>query len=257
VQYDGTLIFDMPRNLGYTLQLAGYGGLKTLPEYQGVTAPYSSLLSFSGDLAYGSLRSSLGAVDNELGTTWGVTLRGNYVNGTLYPRLNLDASRGFLLPVDHSSLWFRASAGTALAGDRDDPFANFFFGGFGNNWVDHRAIRQFRDVASFPGIDINEVGGANYGRVQVEWTLPPLRFRRVGLPSFYLRWASLSLFATGLLTDVDDEATRRELGSAGAQLDFRLVTLSHLNSTLSFGYASAWGRDRPRDDAVMFSFKIM
>jgi hypothetical protein len=257
VQYDGTLTFDTPKKLGYTLRLAGYGGLKTLPEYQGVAAPYRSLLAFSGSLAYGSLRSSLGAIDYELGTTWDVTVRGNYVQQALYPRVSLDASRGFPLPLDHSSVWLRVSAGAALAGDRDDPFANFFFGGFGNNWVDYRAIRQFRNTESFPGLDINAVGGANYGRAQVEWMLPPLRFRRAGIPSFYVRWAGLSFFATGLTTDVDDAAVRGELVSVGAQLDVRLVTLSHLNSTLSFGYASAWGRDLPRDDALMFSFKIM
>jgi hypothetical protein len=257
VQYHGMLIFDTPRELGYTLRVAGYRGLKTLPEYQGVTAPYSSLLSFSGDLTYGSLRSSLGAIDDELGTTWAVTVRGNYVDGTLYPRLNLDASKGFLLPLDHSSVWFRASGGAALAGDRNDPFADFFFGGFGNNWVDYRAIRQFRNTESFPGIDINAVGGANYGKVQVEWMLPPLRFRRVGIPSFYLRWAGLSLFATGLVTDVDDAAIRRELASVGAQLDVRLVTLSHLNSTLSVGFAMAGERGLPVNTAWMFSFKIM
>jgi len=257
VQYHGTLIFDTPRTLEYTLQLAGYGGLKTLPEYQGVAAPYRSLLSFSGNLAYGSLRSSLGAIDYELGTTWGATLRGNYVNRTVYPRLSLDASKGFPLPLDHSSLWFRVSAGAALAGDRNDPFANFFFGGFGNNWVDYRAIRQFRNTESFPGLEINEVGGANYGRAQLEWMLPPLRFRRVGIPSFYLRWAGLSLFATGLMTNVDDTSLQRTIGSVGAQLDFRLVTLSHLNSTLSFGFAAARGEGIPLGSAFMFSFKIM
>jgi hypothetical protein len=186
-----------------------------------------------------------------------VTVRNNYANRTVYTRVNLDASRGVLLPLHHSSLWLRVSAGAALTGDRNEPFANFFFGGFGNNWVDHRAARQFRDVESFPGIDINAVGGATYGRVQGEWTLPPLRFRRVGIPSFYFRWAGLTLFATGLVTDVEDTDTRRGLASVGAQLDLRLVTLSHLNSTLSFGYARAWGRDLPPSDAVMFSFKIM
>jgi len=257
VQYRGTLMFDTPRRLGYTLQLSGYGGLKTVPEYQGVTAPSDQLLSYSANLAYESLRSSLGAIDYELGATWGLMVRGNYVNRTHAPRLNLDASRGFLLPLDHSSLWFRASAGAALTGDRNDPFANFFFGGFGNNWVDHRVIRQFRRPESFPGLEINAVGGANYGRAQVEWMLPPLRFRRVGIPSFYLRWAGLSLFATGLVTDVDDAAIRRELANVGAQLDVRLVTLSHLNSTLSVGFAMAGERGLPVNTAWMFSFKIM
>ena len=257
VQYDGTLIFDTPRSLRYTLQLAGYGGLKTLPEYQGVAAPYRSLLSFSGGLDYGSLRRSLGAIEDELGTTWGVTLRSNYANDSVYVRLSLDASTGILLPLHHSSLWFRASAGSALAGVRNAPFASFYFGGFGNNWVDHRAIRQFRETESFPGIDINSVGGSNYGRAQVEWTTPPLRFRRAGIPSFYLRWAGLSLFATGLVLDVDDDDARRSLASVGAQLDVRLVTLSHLDSTFSLGFAGAWGDGLPLRSAWMFSFKIM
>jgi hypothetical protein len=259
LQYQGNVFFDASRRLGYTLRVAGYGGLTTVPEYQNVTAPFDKLLSFSGDIAYESLRKSLGAVDDELGTTWGASVRGNYVNGTLYPRLSLDASKGFLLPLDHSSLWFRASAGTALSGSRTDPFANFYFGGFGNNWVDYRSIRQFRNAESFPGMAINAVGGANYGKAQVEWTSPPLRFRRAGTPSFYLRWADLSLFATGLVTDVDDRAARRTMASAGAQLDVRLVTLSHLDSTFSIGYAVAGGREAgiPFGSAWMFSFKIM
>jgi WD40 repeat protein len=257
LQYQDNLFFDAPRSLGYTLQLAGYGGLETVPEYQNIAVSFDKLLSLSASLEYQSLRSSLGAIDRELGTTWGLTLRSNYVNGSVYPRLNLDASKGLLLPLNHSSLWFRASAGAALAGDRNEPFANFFFGGFGNNWVDYRAIRQFRDRESFPGIAINEIGGTNYGRLQVEWMLPPLRFRRVGIPSFYLRWAGLSFFGTGLMTNLDEAAVRRTIVSVGAQLDFRLVTLSHLNSTFSIGFAVARERSVPLNSALMFSFKIL
>ncbi len=257
LRYQGNVFYEPPRSLTYTLQLAGYGGLTTVPEYQNVAAPFDRLLSFSGDLAYGSLRRSLGAVEDELGTTWGAAVRGNYVNGTLYPRLNLDASKGILLPLDHSSLWLRASAGTALAGDRNDAFARFYFGGFGNNWVDHREIKQFRNTESFPGIGINTVGGATYGKAQVEWVSPPLRFRRVGTPSVSLQGAGLSLFATGLTTDVDDPAARRTIGSVGAQLDVRLVTLSHLDSTFSIGFAVARGDGVPLTSASMFSFKIM
>jgi hypothetical protein len=257
VQYHHTLILDAPRNLGFTVQAAGYGGLKTLPEYQGVSAPYTSLVSLGGSLEYESLRRSLGAIDDELGTTWDVSLRGNYANSQRFARLSADVSKGFLLPLDHSSLWFRASAGSALAGVRNDPFASFYFGGFGNNWVDHRGIRQFRETESFPGIDINQVGGSNYGRVQVEWTTPPFRFRRVGIPSAYLRWADLSVFTTGLVTDVDQPSLRRELVSVGAQANLRLVTLSHLDSTFSFGFASAWGKGLAPSSAAMFSFKIM
>ena len=257
VQHTGNLFLDAPRSLTYTLMAAGYGGLQTAPEFQGVAATSDKLLAFSGNLAYASLRRSLGAIHDELGTTWDLTLRGNQVSGSFYPRVNFEAAKGVLLPVDHSSLWIRASAGTALAGDRTDPNARYFFGGFGNNWVDHRDIPQYREVEAFPGVDINQLSGANYGRVQMELNSPPLRFRRVGIPSFYLRWASLSLVGTGLMTDVDDAAARRKLASVGAQADIRVVTLSNLDSTLSFGFAVAQGDGLPRRSEWMFSFKIM
>lgn len=255
--HQGNLIFDTPRSLTYTLEAQAYGDLATLPEYQGVRASFDKLQSFSGSLAYASLRRSLGAVEDELGTTWDLQLRGNEVNGTLFPRWNLDASKGVLLPLDHSSLWLRGSAGSALGGNRSDPFANFFFGGFANNWVDHRAIKQFRETESFPGVDINAVGGSNYAKVQAEWTTPPLRFRRAGSPGFYFRWVDLSLYTTGLVTNVDHRALRRTLASVGAQLDVRSITLSHLESTFSVGYAAAVERGGPFHSAWMFSFKIM
>lgn len=257
LQYGDNLLADGPKRLSYTLRLAGYGGLQTLPEYQDVSAPYDALLSFNGGLAYQHLRRSLGAVDDEMGTTWSTTLRGTYANHTGYGRASLDASKGMLLPLNHSSVWLRASAGTSLTGRRVDALANFYFGGFGNNWVDHRAVRQFRETESFAGMDINAVGGANYARAQMEWTSPPLRFRRAGIPSCYVRWATLSLFTTGLVTDMDDETVRRELANIGAQIDIRLITLSHLESTFSFGYAAALEQGRAPRSALMFSFKIM
>ena len=257
VQYKRNLLIDEPRSLTSTLRLAAYGHLATLPDYQNVAAPVDRLVSSSADLAYRSFRRSLGAVEDELGTGARAAVYGTYVGGTLFPLLQLEASHGFLLPLDHSSLWLRASAGSALAGNRGNPFARVFFGGFGNNWVDYRDIRQFRELASFAGLEINAVGGASYGKAQVEWVLPPLRFRRVGIPSFYLRWVNLSLFTTGLVTDVDDRAARRRLASAGAQVDCRLVTISHLESTLSFGFAMALEAGPPPHSAGMFSFKIM
>jgi len=257
VQYDGNLYMDGPTSLGYTVQAAGHGDLATVPEFQGVAASFDRLATFSTAMHYQSLRRSLGAIEDELGASWESAVQGNYVNKALLPRLSMEASRGVLLPLDHSSLWFRAGAGTSLGGNRADPFARFYFGGFANNWVDHREIKQFRSTGSFPGLDINSASGATYVRGQVEWTSPPLRFRSVGMPSAYLRWAAVSLFATGLVTDPDQAITRRTLGSFGAQLDVRLVTLSHLDSTLSFGSAVAAGDGVSTKPAAMVSLKIM
>ncbi|MBC7790165.1 MAG: hypothetical protein H7Z74_09485, partial [Anaerolineae bacterium] len=256
-QYQGNLILDGPTSLNYTLRAAAYGNLATVPEFQDVTASYDRLATLSGDLVYKSLRRSLGAIDDELGSTWGAAVRGNYAGTTLYPRLSLDGSRGFLLSLDHSSIWLRAAAGTSMGDNRNDPFARSYFGGFGNNWVDYRGIKQFRNTESFPGLAINQVGGATYGKAQVEWVSPPLRFRKVGVPSAYLRWTGLSVFASGLVTDFDDRATRRGFVNVGAQADLRLITLSHLESTFSLGAATAAGKGITRTSALMASFKLM
>jgi hypothetical protein len=257
VQYADNLFLDGPTSLGYTLQAASHGNLAILPEFQNVPTAFDRLDTFSGELTYASLRRSLGAIEDEVGATWNAAARSSLVNGDLYPRLSLDAARGFLLPLDHSSVWLRASAGSALSGDRTQPFARFYFGGFANNWVDHREIKQYRSAESFPGLGINEVSGATYTKAQVEWVSPPLRFRHVGIPSAYLRWTNLSLFATGLVTDLTDTAARRTFTSAGAQVDLRVVTLSHLDSTISLGYAVANGDGVPLSSSLMLSFKIM
>ena len=256
-QYQGNLLLDGPTSLYYTVRAAGYANLATVPEFQDVATSYDRLATLYGDLQYKSLRRSLGAIDDELGTTWGAAVRGNYAGTTLYPRLSVDGSRGYLLPLDHSSIWLRSAAGTSMGGDRDDPFARSYFGGFGNNWVDYRGIKQFRNTESFPGLDINQVSGATYGKAQVEWMSPPLRFRKVGVPSAYLRWASLTAFANGLVTDFDDESTRRGYVSAGAQADLRLITISQFESTFSVGFATAAGQHIPRRSSLMVSFKLM
>jgi len=257
VQYSNNFFVDGPRSLGYSAQIATHGDLAILPEYQDVASSFSHLQSFSTDLNYKSLRRSLGAIDDEVGGTFSANVRGNYVNGDLFPRLTLDASRGFLLPIDHSSVWFRASGGSTLAGDHADPFARYFFGGFANNWVDYRGIKQYRNAESFPGLEINQVSGATYAKAQFEWASPPLRFRSAGIPSAYFRWASLTLFAQGLMTDLDNSSSRRTYQGAGAQIDIRLITLSNMESTFSIGWAAAKGQGVPLSDQLMVSFKIM
>jgi hypothetical protein len=81
-----------------------------------------------------------------------------------------------------------AHRGRLLAGNRDDSFASFYFGGFGN-YVDHQEVKRYRDYDRFPGAEIDEISGTNFARTMVEWTLPPLRFRRIGFPKLYCTYA--------------------------------------------------------------------
>jgi hypothetical protein len=154
------------------------------------------------------------------------------------------------------SVWLRGAGGHAF-GDLDDPFSSFYFGGFGNNWVDHLEIKRYREYYSLPGAEINTVGGRNFAKLTAELMLPPMRFRRLGMTSAYFRWARVSLFSSGLATDLNSIEDRRELLSVGGQMDIRLVTFTHLRSTLSVGYAIAMERGRRMTEELMASLKIL
>ena len=93
----------------------------------------------------------------------------------------------------------------------------------------------------------------------LDWNLPPIRFRRVGTQAFYLTWARAALFTTGLATNIDDavDAPQVLYGNVGAQLDLRFTLMSHLNMTLSAGYAVAAKENGRATDEVMVSLKIL
>jgi hypothetical protein len=166
----------------------------------------------------------------------------------------LDAGTPFL--IQNASVWLRTQAGWA-PGDRDEPFANFFFGGFGNNWIDRESPRRYRDYESFPGTEINELAGTSFAKGMVEWNLPAVRFRRAGTPGFHAAWARLSLFASGLGTNVDHDDLRRTVGNVGAQADVRFNLFTRQPLTLSGGYARAYEKRRLLGDEWMVSLKVL
>lgn len=235
---------------------AYFGGMERLPEFQNIITSFSEFISFSGRLTYQSMLTSLGAVDYEKGVRWELMSSNNYVEGTLFPRINQNLDYGIALPLKHSSLWLRSSAGISFS-PRREPLGNFYFGGFGNNWIDHQSSQRYRRFYSFPGTGLNAIGGTNYGKAMLEWATPPIRFRRLGFMNLYANWAQVNFFSSGIVTNIDDESFRQRYYNAGAQLDVKLVIFSILESTLSAGYATAWNYDNQnRSDEWMISLKI-
>ncbi len=257
IAYDKTLISDDPRRLGLSMSISHYSDMDTLPRYQNVPVTFDSLSAFSADLNYSHTRASLGAVDDEKGFTWQVGTHVNHVNSDSIPKLLLGFDFGFALPWKHSSIWLRNAAGAAF-GEPFDEFANFYFGGFGNNYVDRGEVKRYREYYAMPGFELNAVPGRNFHRAMLEWNLPPVRFSRVGSANFFLSWARPSLFYTALTTNLDDSAIRQEVQNAGIQIDFRFTVLSRLNMTLSAGYARGFGNSLiPDDEEYMLSLKIL
>ncbi len=255
LQYKNYFINEEPKVLSYSLSLATYGNLERLPDFQNVATSFDRFDILNAGLSYADLYRSLGAVDNEGGFQWQAGSFTTHVNNRFFPRFNASLAYGFLLPWDHSSLWLRASGGYS-PGERTEPFANFFFGGFGNNWIDHQDIRRYREYYSFPGVELNAIGGTTYGKGMLEWTLPPLRFRRLGFTQLYCNWARLALFSSGIVANPDSKPDRRIFANAGGQLDFRLVFISSLESTLSLGYAWAFEQGQTTGTEFMISLRI-
>lgn len=251
-----TLIFDEPRQL--TLDVSGRfaGNLDRLPQYQNVAVDVDKLFTLDASLAYTHVRSSLGHVDDEAGHKWSIDLQTDVVDGEAFPRLHGTYDRGVALPIGHSSVWVRTAAGYSPR-DRSLPFANFYFGGFGNNYVDHGDEKRYRHVESFPGAELNEIPGRTFGRVMLEWNLPPWRFRRLGTPGFYATWLRPAVFATALATDVESDRFRRTAVNTGAQVDLRFTVLSNLDMTLSFGGAVAFEDGHAPRREAMVSLKIL
>ncbi len=256
LNYDRPIIYNKPRVLEYTIDVAGYGGLERLPDFQNIATSFDEFYTASAELRYKNTRKTIGGVEHEKGPTWKLASSNSYVKSKLYSLVHANVDYGFLLPVDHMSLWLRTSVGHSF-GERNEPFANFYFGGFGNNWVDHAEVDRYREFYSFPGVELNEVGGKNYGKLTLELTLPPVRFKRLGVPALYCNWTRLALFSSGIITNVDSRAHRRELVDVGAQLNFKVVLFSSLESTFSLGYAVAAEEGRSPTDEFMVSLKIL
>ena len=253
VQYKKYIIYDDPRTMDYTVTIAGYGNLDRLPDFQNILAPVDKFYTLRGVLTYEHFNRSIGAVDDEKGILWQLISRNNYVQKRFLPRISTNLDYGVALPLNHSSLWLRSSFGYSF-GENTQAFAKFYFGGFGNNWIDYQEAKRYREDYSFPGVELNAFDARSYGKVLLEWALPPVRFRNFGSPGRYSNWARLALFSSAITAQ--SLQTQRAV-NAGAQLDFRISFLSSFESTFSVGYAAAALQHQRLTREFMISLKIL
>ena len=256
VGHQRTLVFDEPRRVTLAFEGRVAAHLDQLPEYQNVPVRVDRLASVTALLSSTNVRGSIGRVDDEKGQKWTVGTRVYYVNSMVFAKVQATHDIGAALPLGHSSLWVRSAAGFSPQAP-DEPFANFFFGGFGNNYLDRGEEKRYREVESFPGAEINEIGGRNFVRSMLEWTLPPWRFSRLGTPGAYISWLRPALFASGLVTNLDQASIRRQAISAGGQIDLRFSVLSALDMTFSAGAAVRVANGMRPAGELMASLRVL
>lgn len=259
LSYDHFLIYDLPQTLDVQAKVAYYGDLVTLPGFQNVLSPYGNLATLEVGIVSVDTRSSPGAVDAETGTLWSLKAHAYGAPGEFIPRITGTFDVGFPLPLDHSSIWLRTGAGVS-SGGRDNPLANFYFGGFGNNYVDSGAngsAQRYRELLSLPGFDIDALQGKSLARAMLEWCLPPLRFEALGSPGFYASWARPELFITALQSDFNNAAYRQEAHDVGAQVDFQLHVMHRWPMMLSAGVARGFAGGGLGRNEFMLSLQML
>ncbi|MFZ0007657.1 MAG: hypothetical protein WAK94_05425, partial [Steroidobacteraceae bacterium] len=259
LSYDRALVYDPPQTMDLLAKIAYYGDLDILPGFQNVASPTRNLFTVQGGLVASDTRSSPGSVDAEAGDTWSIKVHGYGALGEFIPSITGTFDFGLPLPLDHSSIWLRSGVG-ASAGSREDPLANLYFGGFGNNYVDSRVnggAQRYRDLLSFPGFDLDALQGKSLAKSTLEWCLPPVRFEGLGSPGFYASWARPELFVGTLETDPLSHEFRQNARDIGAQVDLQLHVMHRQPMMLSVGVARGFGANGLGTTEFMLSLEVL
>jgi hypothetical protein len=254
--YEHFIYYDDPRIFTFVARAGYYDNIDTLPYAQNIESGFDRLTEGEVGLRYADVRKSLGAVDDEAGIRWSAYAGVQHVTGETpwYVRGNLDY--GWDLPLRNSSLWLRTAAGY-VSGNPDIPISNFYLGGFGNNYVDSREVKRYRDMFSYPGFGIDAISGQSFLRPMLEWNITPYVFESVGTPAFHLAWMRPAVFASALFTDLGSASRRGTYGNAGVQVDLSFTALHYYPMTLSVGYAIGFGDGRRSNGEWMASLKVM
>jgi hypothetical protein len=255
--YKNPLIYDPPAQLMFSADVGLYTGLDTLPGAQNVHFLDKQIASARLALDYTNADKSLGAVDNESGYDWNLALSEDYARHDNFPKLRGGFDFGFPLPWDHSSLWLYTAGGIAL-GTNANPLNDFYFGAFGNNYVDDGEVKRYREYDSFPGFKIDEIGPRGFVKSTAEWNLPPVRFEDIGWPSLYLGSIRTALFGGVLHGDMGSTVPDQTLEDVGVQCDLNFTVALRLPMTFSFGFAHGFGTSTTHGrEEILASLKIL
>lgn len=258
--YDRKYQMQTPLSWSWGAAIAHYGDMDALPLYQeievdeGITSFQTADLYVKG----GKERRTIGAVEAEQGYLFSANAYTYLANGKFFPSIDLTGDLGFLLPVgEHNSFWLRTAAGQNF-GDINSALGNSYFGGFRNNYVDNGAINRFRNAAAFPGARIDQISAHSYAKFTGEVDFCPIRFNNFGALQCYPNYIQFTAFFNDLMTDWwgAPGLTRGNYMSAGAQMNIQMVFFTHMKTTLSFGYARAWGNGLNQGE-FMVSLKLL
>ena len=202
-----------------------------------------------------NLRRSIGSSDFESGDIYDFTLRvfGDNPDDPQFAGQvtgEWDNYSNFLIP--HNTLHFKLAAGYHYD-NKSLRQARFYFGGFGNRYVENENVKQYRKVFRFPGIPIYSLDAERFIKIMFENNFPPIRFVNISFSQHFINHFDASLYSQALILKSDLAKKWIDIGVQGN------VVFKHwfnLESTFSAGIAKAWW-DNGEDWQWFLSIKLL
>lgn len=253
--YNRFIKYDVPHQIKHDTEIALYTGIQAINDNL-VRVSRPDFFVGQSVVSSTNLRRAIGSVDSEEGTEWNITAMFFGVD----PRHDLQvvggvhAELGYFFPWvwDHNVLHLKLYGG--IRHTRPDlSIGRYYFGGFGNRFLESARERQYRSMFRLPGIPIYSLDGDRFIKGMVEHDLPPIRPGKLFLGEHYLNHISLAWYAQGLWL----RSPQADVwGDVGGQIDLVFKHWFNLESTLSLGVAQAWSA-QGNSHEWFISFKLL
>lgn len=217
---------------------------------QNVKSKQDGIYSADNLITLSNTKRTIGAIDSEYGYVLNLYTGLDLIEDDKFSKAYLKADFGFITPVKNMNVWLRTYTGKAF-GDRSSPYAYYYFGGFRNNYVDNRSTKQYRTLSSFAGFDINEISANDFFKGQLELNLPAIHHLKFNNLQLIPKHIQTSLFAGVLQSGLDDIKEDNRYFNLGIQTDINFILMSQLKTSLSFGFARAYDKDKHYDELML------
>ena len=232
--------YDFPHKIKQTNGFSAYFGAQAINDNM-VKISRPDFFVYQNMLENVNLRRSIGSTDIEEGVKWSVTLMTFHVDPRNFQHVGgvhfeWERYNTYLWP--HNVFMFKFATGWRYTKD-NMAIGKFYFGGFGNRYLENESPMQYRKVFRFPGRPIYSLPAKHFVKFMLENKLPPLWFGNLYIGQHSLHRLDLSIYSQTLIMDPTWKDSWINLGT---QINFHFRHWFNLESTISIGFARAWNR---------------
>jgi hypothetical protein len=200
------------------------------------------------------LRKTIGSIDYEHGYEWSLDARYCIAENNPDIKASLVVTDISLLKTyikPHNVGRIQLAGG--ISGGDELSEGRFYFGGFGNRYIDNEPQFKYREIESLAGLSYRKYIAKNFIKFGLENLFPPLDIG-IAIGDQYLSKMSLSVFSQFLYAQNEKES--ENYMNTGMQINFHMNNFYVLESTLSLGYAHAWDESDNEFDEFFISLKL-